>query len=587
MLDKIDYPDSARAAINSLPPCIQEFFRGKINKDSFGSNIDKACKVALLAIRTQFGDLDGDTFKGMIRILAQRQGITKRRLTELAKDLNPKVNFSCNLIQDHSDLHSDDCKYNPNGTVLLRLIDVEPTDHKSKAMELTWNELTVTTIPREIMVYCEYCTSEEEVTLENEQSIKLVGGQNRKEERDFLIKELGKSTCPCGKKKLRITPSKFQDVIVLMVKDLDINIASFEHEVEQIFPCYIFFKDKNEQREKLRQIESANKIKMDAKMIVKNTQQNVAQKMFECVKIHETDKRFSYTVVTEEMRKSFRAKLGGTYEENLRLLHHSFAGWIGGRDFEKEIALMWCFSDPNDPVLLAVCGDSRVGKSDILLSVLSYSNTFESIEDSKAGDCDVVFQGENMKRTAFYLHRREPTGDFKLIKGRALRAQGGRLFIDSVTQCNQDVLSITREAIPQKKMIIAGAGTMGQTREIDFVTRYAISYNLEQEFNRYASRYVAWKDGFPDVFSYYDLKRFSLVVPFAQTDVLPAVMRDAYESYDKTLRVGLSPEEFKMLKIFCDGLEPESYLWEDGVSELLLDLIFGRWSRDWPLSISR
>jgi hypothetical protein len=569
---KLDYPASPWIAAQKMPHCLQRFFTGDIPEGAFSDDIVKAMKVCLLGIKKVYGRLEGPTFEGMLRILSSRRGIKKSRLMELAKNLNPVADFHCDLIRRYSDF-ADEAKC-ASKTEMTRLIDLEPNDTTTKTAELTWTEMTIKTVPAEILIFCESNDYEDTLDLTNKQAIKLIGGMNVRSEQNFLQTEFGLAVCPiCKKRKLRFNVSKFQDAILLNIKDLDVNIESYEHEIEEVFPCYIFCRDKREEKELIRKIEAANKITMTLRLLLRNTQTNVAQKILECIKVHETDKRFSYTSVSTEMLKTFRSKLGGSYMENLNLLARSFAGWIGGRDFEKEIFLIWCFSAPDDPMTVAFIGDSRVGKSDIFVSGLDYVTKFETPEDRKSADCDVVLQGENIKRTVFYIHRRDQhSGEFKLVKGKALRAQHGRLFIDSVTQCNQEIIGITREAIPQGKMIVGGAGAT-QTRVMEFVTRYGVTLNLVQEFHNYPNRYVAWRDGFPDIFTYFDLKRFSLVIPFAQEDVSASKMRDTYDKFLNAEIIGLSAEEFRMLKIFCDGLSSsDNYFWEDDVEESLGNL---------------
>ena len=565
------YPGDPRSAVGKMPKCLQIFFSRDIPQDTFDGDIAKACKVVLLGIRTVYGDLDGPVFEGMMRILSKRQGLDLSRLMELAVNLPDHADFHCDLIKKHSDFHEEaKCSLQADYT---RLIDMDPNDRSVRTVEVTWTELSISTIPSEIVVYCEANDYEQPMDLvPNHRAIKMIGGLTAHQQQQFVKQEFGLAVCPkCNRRKLRFHPSKYQDVLVLVVKDLDTNVESWEHEVEETIPAYIFPKSKREEKQLVRRIETANKITMSIRMILRNTKINVAVKMLECVTVHDTDKRFSYTSVSEEMQKDFRMKLGGSYSHNLEILKNSFAGWIGGRDWEKEVFLIWCFSAPFDPMTIIFIGDSRVGKSDIFISALSYNPKFEDATDNKAADCDVVLQGENIRRTVFYIHRRDPNGEFKLVKGKALRAQHGRLFIDSVTQCNQEIIGVTREAIPQGKMIVGGAGAT-QTRSIDFVTRYGVTINMKQEFGNYPTRYVAWREGIPDLFTYFDLKRFSLVIPFAQEDVKAAKMRDTYDLYQQAKIIGLSSEEFRMLKIFCDGLDQDNFFWESGVEEALGNL---------------
>jgi hypothetical protein len=566
----LEYPNSPRGAITKLPKCLQIFFNREVPSTSFSGDRIKACKVALLGVRLAYGKLEGTVFEGMAKILAHRQGVKLERIMEIATNLPAHHEFHCDLIKKHSDF-AEEAKCSMKGD-WTRLIDMDPNDHTVKTVEVTWTELSIVTIPSEISIFCEANDFDDVEDLPNRAAIKMVGGMSKRVEQNFIGDEFGLVVCPtCGRRKLRLRVTKYQDVLMLLIKDLDMNIHSWEAEVEESYPCYIFPGDKEKEKEMVKRIETANKITMSTRLSLRNTQNNIAQKILECTAIHDTDKRFSYTSVSTEMLKTFRIKLGGSYEDNLRLLSNSFAGWIGGREWEKEVFLIWCFSAPDDPMTLAFIGDSRVGKSDIFISALTYIVKFEEPADNKAADCDVVLQGENIRRTVFYIHKRGPDGEFKLVKGKALRAQHGRLFIDSMTKCNQEIINITREAIPQGQMIVGGAGAT-QSRTIDFVTRYGITMNLTKEFGNFPTRYNAWREGIPNVFEYFDFKRFSLVVPFAQEDVDADLMGNTMDDFNAANIMGLSSEEFRMLKIFCDGLDKDRYYFEPGVEVALSNL---------------
>jgi len=581
MFEKIDYPNTPRAAIDNLPPCIKYLFNQRAPETCFRGNPINACKVALACIRSIYDTMDGKIFDSMARRLARRQGLQNEDDIFKIRDKLGSGVFKCDLItKEAAALHVDDCEYHTNPIKYGRLIDILPHDDNPQVVEVTWTELTINTIPSHVYAWCEKGCWEDIVKIDREISLKMVGGIKKCEE-IRLVKEL-QLVCPvCKKKKIRIEPSTHQDVIKLSIKDIDNNMETWEHEVEQAYPCYIFCKDKKHQRELLQKIESANKLKLKLKLMVKNTQFNTGRKVFECMELFETDKRFSYTVITEEMMTNFRHRLNGTYDDNLELMMNTVAPWLGGRDFEKELFLIWCFSAPDDPMFIAFIGDSRVGKSDIFNAGLSFISRYESVSDNKAADCDVVLQGENIKRTVFYEHKRDSeSGEWKLLKGKALRAIHGRLFIDSVTEANKEIIGILREALPQGKMIIGGAGTTGQTMTVDFVTRYGVTWNLEEEFSNYPHRYAAWKSGMPGAFTYFDLKRFTLVVPFGQDDVPSTMMVSAYNKYMDGDVIGLSPEDFKMLKIFCDGLNSEkNYIWEDGVQDIINQIYVSRKNR--------
>ena len=489
------------------------------------------------------------------------------------------------------------------GGIITRLVSIDPVDKAENIVDAFVTEVERVSIPKDIIIMCNACnTLEMPKLLTDRQAIKLFGrdmGNDAKKQ--YIRKNFGLKKCPqCpSNKHITFTPITYRKAFRLELRDVHISGQSYEFELERSEVAFYIPKDDKDYSRFLKMVEHGQSLRMDLEQIIVHKKNNKGDRVFW---IKEGELPSDIVIDDKSMdprsiRNKFQFKdllKPNNYTVNMEMLKRSYAQWIGGMDHIKEWLLLWCFSCPTDPWAIMVCGDSQVSKSHQFISLLGWHPKRETLAMNKGHIRDVCLQGENTKKTAFYMHEKTKDDEhWKLKRGIGLRAFNGRLFIDSLHKSNKDIMNIVREAITQRQITIAGAGTDGLAITLPFVSRFGVTFNTVKETHQYKNMYDVYRFGIADpqdkdkLLDYMDLNRFPIKLLISNKTLTTADMTKAMTEWESGMYNDpdgmidgkakfLTPKDFIQLKALCDSLHDSNdnriYFFEEETMRLVNEL---------------
>lgn len=469
---------------------------------------------------------------------------------------------------------------------LSRLIAIPPGDYEEHRVDCFVTEISLVRIPKEMYINCSVCHKfEEKVDIDPFKAVKLAGRKmTAAAERDYIRKNFNFHKCHrCKKYSLYLNPTLDREAFLLRIRDVDRRVETYEFDIEEDEEAYYVPRDFEDKTNFLKICEHGSSIRLTVQQIRRQSAKFFSKRIFWVKKAELTKKivRRGKEYSLEDARDMALLVLAqGDFAGNNKKLANSYAQWVAGRYFEKTWINIWGFSCPESPVNIMLCGDSQSAKSNMMASFMNRFDRKEGAEKDKGGVRDVYFQGENLKRTAFYYYEQDEKDEIKrwtIRRGAGLRATRGRIVIDSLHESTEEVLDITREATATHRISPAGAGTKGRVRDIPFITRMGIIFNLENAVNYWPRRAEVYRYGVSKVLKQQDLNRYPIKLLFARDDVKEDAMLEAIEQYNAGGYDGLDgrvivdgvkeenssflpPEAMRSLKALCDSLTKNSFI---------------------------